>query len=177
MREHVEHGHVVSLKKSDQFRWRKKDRVEEVEQSTGEDDEDFVRTGFPNAFTDDCPNAVAEPNIRPEAKCSTTSGMRGGTQKRETQRADILKSARLLLEVGTVRMLHNDPAARQRIPEAAPQHSVISVMERMVPEPRTFKELVEADVRRAARLVLKVQDEIDPQFRIATPEGDCWILQ
>ena len=48
-------------------------------------------------------------------------------------------------------------------------------MERMVPEPRTFRELVEADVRRAARLVLEVQDEIDPQFRIATPEGDYWI--
>jgi hypothetical protein len=42
----------------------------------------------------------------------------------------------------------------------------------MVPEPRTFKELVEADLRRAARLIIKVQDEIDPQFRIATPEGD-----
>ena len=45
-------------------------------------------------------------------------------------------------------------------------------MDRMVPEPRTFKELVEADLRRAARLIIKVQDEIDPQFRIATPEGD-----
>ena len=42
----------------------------------------------------------------------------------------------------------------------------------MVPEPRTFKELVEADLRRGARLIIKVQDEIDPQFRIATPEGD-----
>jgi len=42
----------------------------------------------------------------------------------------------------------------------------------MVPEPQTFKELVEADLRRAARLIIKVQDEIDPQFRIATPEGD-----
>ena len=45
-------------------------------------------------------------------------------------------------------------------------------MDRMVPEPRTFKELVEADLRRAARLIIKVQDEVDPQFRIATPEGD-----
>lgn len=45
----------------------------------------------------------------------------------------------------------------------------------MVPEPRTFKELVEADLRRAARLVIKVQDEIDPQFRMSTPEGDYWI--
>ena len=42
-----------------------------------------------------------------------------------------------------------------------------------LPEPlTTFKEFVEADLRRAARLVIKVQDEIDPQFRIATPEGD-----
>jgi hypothetical protein len=48
-------------------------------------------------------------------------------------------------------------------------------MDRMVPEPRTFKELVEADLRRAARLIIKVQDEIEPQFRIATPEGDCWL--
>jgi hypothetical protein len=45
-------------------------------------------------------------------------------------------------------------------------------MDRMVPEPRTFKELIEADLRRAARLIIRVQDEIDPQFRIATPEGD-----
>src|SRR5258705_12234638 len=48
-------------------------------------------------------------------------------------------------------------------------------MHRMVPEPRTFKELVEADLRRAARLIIKIQDEIDPQFRIATPEGDYWL--
>ena len=48
-------------------------------------------------------------------------------------------------------------------------------MDRMVPEPRTFKELVEADLRRAARLIIRVQDEIDPQFRIATPEGDYWL--
>ena len=42
----------------------------------------------------------------------------------------------------------------------------------MVPEPQTFKELVEADMRRAARLIIRVQDEVDPQFRIATAEGD-----
>jgi hypothetical protein len=41
--------------------------------------------------------------------------------------------------------------------------------------PRTFQEIVEADLRRAVRLVVKVQDEIDPQLRIATPEGDFWI--
>ena len=38
--------------------------------------------------------------------------------------------------------------------------------------PRTLKESVEADVRRAARLVLKAQGEIDWQIRMATPEGD-----
>jgi len=48
-------------------------------------------------------------------------------------------------------------------------------MDRMAPEPRTFKDLVEADLRRAARLIIKIQDEIDPQFRIATREGDYWI--
>lgn len=42
-------------------------------------------------------------------------------------------------------------------------------------EPRTFRDLVDADLRRAARLLIKVQDEIDPQFRIATPEGDYWL--
>ena len=48
-------------------------------------------------------------------------------------------------------------------------------MDRM-PEPlANFKDLVEADLRRAARLVINVQDEIDPQFRMATPEGDYWI--
>jgi hypothetical protein len=35
-----------------------------------------------------------------------------------------------------------------------------------------LREFVEADLRRAARLIIKVQDEIDPQFRFSTPEGD-----
>ena len=48
-------------------------------------------------------------------------------------------------------------------------------MDRLAHEPRTFRELVEADLRRGARLIVKVQDEIDPQFRIATPEGDYWL--
>jgi len=48
-------------------------------------------------------------------------------------------------------------------------------MDRLPHEPRTFRELVEADLRRAGRLVVKVQDEIDPQFRIATPKGDFWL--
>lgn len=39
-------------------------------------------------------------------------------------------------------------------------------------EPRTLREIVESDLRRAARLVIKVQDEIDPQWRIATRSGD-----
>lgn len=42
-------------------------------------------------------------------------------------------------------------------------------------EPQSFHDIVEADLRRAARLVIKVQDEIDPQFRVATPEGDYWL--
>jgi hypothetical protein len=45
-------------------------------------------------------------------------------------------------------------------------------MERLPHDPRNFREVVEADLRRAARLIVKIQDEIDPQFRIATPEGD-----
>jgi hypothetical protein len=39
----------------------------------------------------------------------------------------------------------------------------------------TFKDLVLADLRRAQRLIERVRDEIDPQFRIASPEGDYWI--
>ena len=43
-------------------------------------------------------------------------------------------------------------------------------------EPRTFREIVLADLYRGQRLVEKVHpDPIDPQFRIATPEGD-WAL-
>lgn len=38
--------------------------------------------------------------------------------------------------------------------------------------PNTFRDIVESDLRRAARLIIKVQDEIDWQFRIATPKGD-----
>src|SRR5262249_371250 len=41
--------------------------------------------------------------------------------------------------------------------------------------PRTFREIVHADLLRAQRLKLRIQDEIDPQFRIASPEGDWWI--
>ncbi len=48
-------------------------------------------------------------------------------------------------------------------------------MERLPRDPKNLRELVEADLRRAARLIIKVQDEIDPQVRIATPEGDYWI--
>ncbi len=49
------------------------------------------------------------------------------------------------------------------------------VMDRLRHDPRNLRELVEADLRRAARLIIKIQDEIDPQIRIATPEGDYWI--
>jgi hypothetical protein len=48
-------------------------------------------------------------------------------------------------------------------------------MDRLPDDPRNFRELVEADLRRGARLIIKVQDEIDPQFRFATPEGDFCI--
>lgn len=40
---------------------------------------------------------------------------------------------------------------------------------------RNLRELVLADLERAQRLILKIQDVIDPQFRIATPKGDYWI--
>ena len=39
-------------------------------------------------------------------------------------------------------------------------------------EPENFREIVLADLYRAQRLIKKVNDEIDPQFRIATPDGD-----
>ena len=43
-------------------------------------------------------------------------------------------------------------------------------------EPRALQELVRADLERAQRLIRKVHpDPIDPQFRIASPEGDWWI--
>lgn len=41
--------------------------------------------------------------------------------------------------------------------------------------PLNFREIVLADLLRAQRLILKIQDEIDPQFRIASLEGDWWI--
>ena len=40
-------------------------------------------------------------------------------------------------------------------------------------DPRDLRESVEADLRRAARLIIKIQDEIDWQIRFATPDGDC----
>ncbi len=48
-------------------------------------------------------------------------------------------------------------------------------MDRLPHDPRNLRELVEADLRRGAQLVIKIQDEIDPQIRVATPEGDYWI--
>jgi hypothetical protein len=39
----------------------------------------------------------------------------------------------------------------------------------------SFKDLALADLRRAQRLITKVGDEIDPQFRIASAEGEFWI--
>ena len=41
--------------------------------------------------------------------------------------------------------------------------------------PRNFREIVLADLLRAQRLIVRIDDEIDPQFRIASPEGDWWI--
>jgi hypothetical protein len=48
-------------------------------------------------------------------------------------------------------------------------------MERLPRDPLNFREIVEADLRRAGRLIVKIQDEIDPQVRAATPEGDYHI--
>jgi len=46
----------------------------------------------------------------------------------------------------------------------------------MTTRPHTLKDLLLADLQRAQNLVAKVHpDPIDPQFRIATPEGDYWI--
>ncbi len=43
---------------------------------------------------------------------------------------------------------------------------------RIAEAPQCFKDIVESDLRRAARLIIRIQDEIDPQFRLATPQGD-----
>ena len=45
-----------------------------------------------------------------------------------------------------------------------------------LPEPlTTFRQFVEADLRRGARLIIKVQDMLDPQIRMASPDGDYTI--
>ena len=49
-------------------------------------------------------------------------------------------------------------------------------MEALAHEPTTFREVVEADLRRAARLIIAVQDEIDWQWRFAAPDGDYHIV-
>jgi hypothetical protein len=48
-------------------------------------------------------------------------------------------------------------------------------MDHLTHDPRNLRELVEADLHRGARLIIKTQDELDPQIRIATAEGDYWI--
>ena len=45
-------------------------------------------------------------------------------------------------------------------------------MEPLPHTPRTFHELIEADLRSAARMIIKIQDEIDWHFRMATRKGD-----
>jgi len=35
-----------------------------------------------------------------------------------------------------------------------------------------LRELVLADLKRALRLIALIEDDLDPQFRIASPEGD-----
>lgn len=46
----------------------------------------------------------------------------------------------------------------------------------MADKPRTLREIVLSDLARAQNLVTKVHPHpIDPQFRIATPDGDYWI--
>lgn len=40
---------------------------------------------------------------------------------------------------------------------------------------RTFRELVEADLRRATRLIIKIPDELAWQFRLAAPAGDHYL--
>jgi hypothetical protein len=44
-------------------------------------------------------------------------------------------------------------------------------MERLSNDPQTFRDLIEADLRRAAALVVKRQAAIEPQVRIDTPQG------
>jgi hypothetical protein len=39
----------------------------------------------------------------------------------------------------------------------------------------SLRDVVLADLRRAKRLIERLGDEIAPQFRIASPEGDYWI--
>ena len=42
-----------------------------------------------------------------------------------------------------------------------------------LPEPlTTFRQFVEADLRRAVRLIIGVQDELEPQVRMAASDGD-----
>jgi hypothetical protein len=48
--------------------------------------------------------------------------------------------------------------------------------EAMTTDPETLRALVLSDLRRAQRLIVRTQaEELDPQFRIATPDGDYHI--
>lgn len=44
-------------------------------------------------------------------------------------------------------------------------------MERLPNDPQTFRGLIEADLQRAARLIVKGQAALDPQIRIVMPQG------
>ena len=45
-------------------------------------------------------------------------------------------------------------------------------MDQLPYPPRTFNDFIEADLRRAVRLIIKTQAELDWQFRFATRSGD-----
>lgn len=38
-----------------------------------------------------------------------------------------------------------------------------------------LRDLVLADLKRAQRLIERIEDDLDPQFRIAAPDGDWWL--
>ena len=52
------------------------------------------------------------------------------------------------------------------------QAHVATRIEPLAKAPGSLREIVESDLRRAARLIVTIQDEIDWQIRMATPKGD-----
>ena len=115
-----------------------------------EDDERFVRVELPNALRVIYARAITKPTL---ARKLVFDHFRyaGRDADKGSSEADILKALAFCFEL-VVRML---TTIRPQLGGSSSSSRALSNVSWIdVPEPRTFEELVEADLRRAARQII-----------------------